>query len=139
MPESRPSVVACSTASPPGPEPESKKGEPVMTYDHDDPRLTAYALGELDASEIPDVQKILDDSEEARKYVEEIRLTAQWLTDELRKEAEAPQVLSLANHRAIEQTIQQKTTEPMKRRWWKSPRALSVAASFLVLCCASAF
>ena len=47
-----------------------------MTYDHDDPRLTAYALGELDASQFADVQKILDGSEEARKYVEEIRLTA---------------------------------------------------------------
>ena len=109
-----------------------------MTYDHDDPRLTAYALGELDASEIADVQKILDDSEEARKYVEEIRLTAQWLTQEFRKEAEAPPILSLANHRAIDQTIQQKTAAPRKRRWWKNPRALSVVASLLVLCCASA-
>ena len=80
-----------------------------MTYDHDDPRLTAYALGELDASQFADVQKILDDSEEARKYVEEIRLTAQWLAREFQKEAEAPPILSLANHRAIDQTLQQKT------------------------------
>src|SRR5689334_6054628 len=138
MPGSRPSVVACSTASPPGPEPESKKGEPVMTYDHDDPRLTAYALGELDASQFADVQQILDASEEARKYVAEIRLTADWLARELQKEAEAPPILSLANHRAIDQTLQQKTSEPRKRRWWKNPRALSVVASILVLCWASA-
>ena len=77
-----------------------------MTYDHDDPRLTAYALGELDASQFADVQKILDASEEARKYVDEIRLTAQWLARELQKEAEAPPILSLANHRAIDQSLQ---------------------------------
>ena len=109
-----------------------------MTYDHDDPRLTAYALGELDASQFADVQKILDASEEARKYVDEIRLTAEWLARELQKEAGAPPILSLANHRAIDQTLQQKTSEPRKRRWWKNPRALSVVASILVLCCASA-
>ena len=38
----------CSTASRSRPEPESRKGEPEMTFDTDDPRLTAYALGELD-------------------------------------------------------------------------------------------
>src|SRR3954466_14284414 len=108
MPGSRPSVVACSTASPPGPEPESRKGEPVMTFDHDDTRLTAYALGELEPSQLAEVQKLIDDSDEARKVVEEIRLTAQWLARELHKEAETPPILSLANHRAIDQSVQQK-------------------------------
>ncbi len=61
-----------------------------------------------------DVQKILDGSEEARKYVDEIRLTAQWLTQELRKEAEAPPILSLANHRAIDQTHPAEDASPQE-------------------------
>ena len=58
-----------------GPSLNQRKENQSMTYDHDDPRLTAYALGELDASQLADVQKTLDASEEARKYVDEIRLT----------------------------------------------------------------
>ena len=40
---------------------------------HDDPRLTAYALGELDASERSAIEVLLSESPESRQFVEDIR------------------------------------------------------------------
>src|SRR5262245_50848902 len=55
----------------------------------DDPRLTAYALGELDDAERPEVEDRLSLDPEARRFVEDIRRTAELLTAELRKESES--------------------------------------------------
>lgn len=51
-----------------------------MTRLIDDPRLTAYALGELSDSERRDIEALLRDSAEAREWVEQVRETG----DELR-------------------------------------------------------
>ena len=53
----------------------------------DDPRLTAYALGELDPQEAQEVEALVAESSEARACVEEIRTTASRLTQALRNEA----------------------------------------------------
>jgi Ca-activated chloride channel homolog len=88
-----------------------------MTFDNDDPRLTAYALGELDPHENGDIEKLLADNDEARKYVDDIRLTARWLSEELQKERETRPALSFTNHRLIEETLQKNTPEARKRPW----------------------
>lgn len=57
-----------------------------MSIDKNDPRLTAYALDELDERERREVETLLADSPEARKAVEEIRQTAGWIESELKSE-----------------------------------------------------
>lgn len=53
----------------------------------DDPRLTAYALGELEPAEQAAIEAALNESPEARAELEEIRCAAAVLTDELRSES----------------------------------------------------
>ncbi len=52
----------------------------------DDPRLTAYALGELEPAERAAIEAALSESPEARAELEEIRSAAALLSDELRSE-----------------------------------------------------
>ena len=107
-----------------------------MIYDHDDPRLTAYALGELEPPSRPTSRKYSMPAKKPESMLTKSASLRSGLPVSFRKRLGAPPILSLANHRAIDQTLQQKTSETRKRRWWKSPRALSVVASILVLCCA---
>ena len=58
-----------------------------MKITPDDPRLTAYALGESDAAERKAIEIALEDSQECRRAVEEIAQTAGLLTRELPGEA----------------------------------------------------
>lgn len=57
-----------------------------MKFDRDDPKLTAYVLGELDDNERADVESLLESNAEARSVVEEIRETAKLLETELASE-----------------------------------------------------
>ena len=57
-----------------------------MNIDPNDPRLTAYALNELDEAERAEVAALVEQSEDARRIVEEIRATAELLTTELQNE-----------------------------------------------------
>src|SRR5258705_3359793 len=52
----------------------------------DDPRLTAYALGELPQGDREQVEALLRDDESARQIVEEIRATAAALATSLASE-----------------------------------------------------
>src|SRR4051794_39572110 len=54
---------------------------------HDDPRLTAYALNELDAADRPAVEAFLATDETARRFVEETRQTASMLSQGLQSTA----------------------------------------------------
>ena len=75
-----------------------------MTFDPNDPRLTAFALNELDGEDRAAVETLLAECEESRKYIEEVRETARLLTDQLHKES-APGLT--ADHRmAIEAGIE---------------------------------
>jgi len=60
--------------------------EQSMSLDPSDPRLTAYALGELGAAEREFVERALAASEPCRQAVEEIRQTAALLERELARE-----------------------------------------------------
>ena len=58
-----------------------------MNIDPKDPRLTAYALGELESEdERIEIEKALDGSEELTQIVTQIRQTAALMTEELQKE-----------------------------------------------------
>ncbi|MFT4537722.1 MAG: Ca-activated chloride channel family protein [Planctomycetota bacterium] len=52
----------------------------------DDPRLTAYVLGELSEAEIAEVESMLEDSAELRAFVDGLRVTAAQLEQELAAE-----------------------------------------------------
>ena len=69
-----------------------------MNFDPDDPRLTAYALGELPAPEAHEFDQWIDQDAEARKAVDEIRQTARWLATELHQEQDPVPALREAYH-----------------------------------------
>src|SRR5213083_2135957 len=96
-----------------------------MKFDADDPKLTAYALNELDAAERSEIEALLANDEGARKSVEEIRASAGALEKELKREKCAG--LSDEQHRAIEARL---AAPPVRVRFafWKP---LAVAASLL--------
>src|SRR3954471_20753597 len=79
-----------------------------MTFDASDPRLTAYALGELDdhdgADDRAEVEAILAGSQEAQSFVDEVRATARLLTEHLQRETSPG--LAPEHRNAIEQTLQ---------------------------------
>lgn len=54
----------------------------------DDPRLTAYALGELDEAERAEVEALLRENADARGVVEEVRAAARRIEEALKGEAE---------------------------------------------------
>ncbi len=87
-----------------------------MTYDPNDPRLTAYALGELDSSERESVENLLKESDEARQAVEEIRLTVGWLARELQHERETYSHQPSLNHQPLVVNVARPRTE--SRSWW---------------------
>ncbi len=75
----------------------------------DEIRLTAFALGELDGAEHAAVQAYVDQSESARRYVQEIRGTARQVSNELSRafEIETPVAsFSAAQHAAIDRRIE---------------------------------
>ena len=104
-----------------------------MTFDTDDPRLTAYAVGELDPAQEQEIKQLLSCSDEARKFVAEIRQTAGWLAQELQKEHQAKSPLPSVDLQAIEQTLKAREPESPKRPWWQQRyKTLSIAATLLV-------
>jgi len=68
--------------------------------DPDDPRLTAYALGELDPAEGAAVEAVIAADPEARRVVDEVRATARLLVD--RFALEPTPDLTAGHRRAIE-------------------------------------
>ncbi len=57
-----------------------------MPLNLDDPRLTAYALGELEDTERLAVEADLAENSDAQRFVEDVRATARLLTEELHHE-----------------------------------------------------
>jgi Ca-activated chloride channel family protein len=75
-----------------------------MRFDLDDPRLTAYALGELDDdAEREALEAHIKSDPEASRFVDEIRATAELLTQHLR--AEAGPALAESHRQAIEELL----------------------------------
>ena len=94
-----------------------------MQIDANDPRLTAYALGELDAEDRREVTMLLETSPEAQAAVEEIRQAADLLTRELIDEP--PLQLTNEQRQSVEQAMMTRD----RRRWIP----LAVAASLLLV------
>ena len=99
-----------------------------MTFDPNDPRLTAYVLGELDESERPEIEAMLESSHEARHAVDEIRQTIGWLSDRLREE-QAPHV-----NGPVAETVSLKPTAAAAPQWSRKVvlRLSAVAALLLI-------
>jgi Ca-activated chloride channel family protein len=97
----------------------------------DDPRLTAYALGELNAAERAEIEAELDKSFACQQAVEEIRETAAALKKNLAAE-ELPE-MTFAQQRKIENQLKQ-SAKP-RTNWWKILfyGGLSTAAACLIV------
>lgn len=94
----------------------------------DDPRLSAYVLGELDESQRHEVERLLEHSPNARAEVEAIRETAALLHAELA--AEPAVALTAEQRAAIEQEAARSPHAVKQSRRW--PKRLAVALSGLV-------
>lgn len=81
----------------------------------DDPRLTAYALGELEPADCAEVEALLANNPEAQKWVEELRRTAGRLETELQAEP-APE-LNAEQAGAIEAELSLRAEEAKAPKW----------------------
>src|SRR5579875_1634381 len=102
-----------------------------MTFDPNDPRLTAYVLGEIEPSERPEIEAMLEQSPEARQAVEEIRQTIGWLSDRLHDEQETYATRPGSDHRPAV-ALAKAGVEP-HRPWWRRTAARLVAVAALLL------
>ena len=111
-----------------------------MTMDANDPRITAYALGELDEADREETERWLEEHPEAQQEVEQIQAMAGLLTEELAEEPE--QELSEGQRDAVLQRLEVPATEeeqpeeeqiPGKRPWILRPAMAAVAMAATVL------
>src|SRR5215471_15826930 len=107
--------------------------EEPMSIDRDNPKWTAYVLGELDARERAALESELESSEEAREFVEELRLAASMMKDRLAVHAET--ILTPEQQFSIQAASSASQAKPAVKRW--SGRALAwtggLAAAALVI------
>ena len=105
-----------------------------MKIDPNDPRLTAYALGELDETEQEAIEHELLYSEAARQAVEEIRTAAESLKEELGNEPGLQ--LSDAQHSSVERkfrAVKGKSLFGPSRALYAGGVLLAAASLFLVI------
>jgi Ca-activated chloride channel family protein len=110
-----------------------------MTLDPDDPRLTAFALGELDPTEHALIEAMLIESAEGRMAVHEIRETSRWLTEQLHAEAqvhggstvEVHGVSTGLNNHAVPESLLMAATPA--RPWWRRRMFMLQAVAALLL------
>jgi Ca-activated chloride channel family protein len=108
-----------------------------MPFDPEDPRLTAYALGELEDAELVEFETLLADSPEAQRFVAETCATARLLADSLRREASTSSGLTPEHHQTIERILESQASSPLRsparRRWLTLGRLaqLAVVASIV--------
>ncbi len=95
-----------------------------MTIELDDPRLTAYALGELEDGDRTAVESFLAESAEARAAVEEVRRTGERLEAELSAEP----MMTMSGYRR--EVIEAHLLAGKLRRWL--PRAAAAAVVLAV-------
>ncbi|MFQ5739598.1 MAG: von Willebrand factor type A domain-containing protein [Acidobacteriota bacterium] len=100
-----------------------------MKIDPNDAKLTAYVLEELDPSERIRIEAELQDSSAARRAVEEIRKTAEWVTSALKEEPEVG-----LSEQQLERILKASgggsgVVSKSRRRVWYAAGGLSVAAS----------
>ncbi|MBN1610559.1 MAG: von Willebrand factor type A domain-containing protein [Polyangiaceae bacterium] len=89
-----------------------------MTIALNDPRLTAYALGEMNDSDRLAFEALLTDDPAAKEEIESIRQTAALLANELGQGA--PSALSPTQRSRIEQAAQPSVAAPRPKRRWRA-------------------
>src|ERR1700759_3330352 len=106
-----------------------------MNYEPDDPRLTAYALDELNESERREMDAHLLEDPEARRVVDEIRTASELLSAELKKES-APKLHAV--QRAVirsnaAETFSRKVVPNQRNTWDRfKPMVAGIAAMLVV-------
>ncbi len=116
-----------------------------MTFNPDDPKWTAYVLGELEESERAELDSLLESSEEARAYVEELRVATGALEHELKVELKVgfpPEInagLAASLTDAQRAAIQAAAGGSNNIRWFRQPQAhqallggVAIAAMILI-------
>ena len=78
----------------------------------DDPKWTAYVLGELDEAERAEIERLLETSDEARALVEELTVATATMKEEL--SSFMPLMMSPEQRAAI-----RSAAEPKPRRWFE--------------------
>jgi Ca-activated chloride channel family protein len=103
-----------------------------MNIHPDDPRLTAYVLGELDEHERRAVESAMTEDASVRAEVEQIRAAAAFLTEELA--ADAPAALTAAQKAAITQAPPRaRAVIPFPLKLVAATSAAAAAAAALLL------
>ena len=104
---------------------------------YDDPKLTAYALGELDAIEAAEIGTLIAGDDEARRIVDEIRRTAKQLESEF---ADEPKLsLSDSQREVVKLSAKQlpivetRSSFLTSRRFWMSTGLAAAACLVLSL------
>mgnify|MGYP003579778369 CR=1 FL=1 len=102
-----------------------------MNIQPDDPKWTAYVLGELSETERLEVERELESSAEAREVVEEIRMMSFMLKDELAKEAPAT-LSSVQRHELMKAAVASQepvSTETRRVRFCRRPAVYATFAA----------
>ena len=97
--------------------------------DFDDPKWTAYALGELDAEQRAECEQILKANPEARAYVESLREAIGSIETELAAQP-APQLDDLQRKRI--ENAAKSSAKPSRKRWWFAGSAAAASVAALV-------
>ncbi|WP_169972974.1 YfbK domain-containing protein [Tautonia rosea] len=100
-----------------------------MTFDPDDPKLTAFALGELDEADRLAVESLLARSPESARFVAEVREMAALLSGTLRKEPMPG--LSIVQRLDLDERLRAVPSSP-RRRFPVRRAVFAVAASVLL-------
>ena len=108
-----------------------------MNIDPNDPRLTAFVLGELDPSDRAELEALVIESAECRQAVSEIRLVAQWLSEQLHEESSAHSAAPVLNHQPVALSLLEPAvapSAPTHRPWWRTgPARFSVIAAGILV------
>ncbi len=104
-----------------------------MKLDNNDPRLTAYVLGELDDNEKLEVERMLAESSEAQAAVDEIRRVGKMLEECLQAEP-APR-LTQEHWEKVEDGVaaRHRRRRPLTLVWRRARLPLAIAASVALL------
>src|SRR5262249_33843437 len=105
----------------------SHRGGLAMTWNMDDPRWTAYVLGEITGDERDELDRVLESDAEARAYVASLREAVGAIERELH--AQAPRPLDDLQR----QRIQRAAAPRPRRRWWIAGVTAAAATAGMVL------
>ena len=103
-----------------------------MKINIDDPKLTAYALGELNPPEREEIEKFLHDNEEAKAYVDEIRDLGGILEGSLEKES-MPDGQSEVNIPGVIGSVRNVFKPHWSRKLISYPVAMGAVAALLLV------